>query len=188
MPQCIDPASFKKGDVSAFKLIFETYYQRLSHFTRSLVGDGEAEDIVQETFVKLWERAATFDTPVAIKAFLYLTAKNACLNMIRHQRIIKAHENLTTEAVEGNLLFTIIRHEVIEEIRTTVNNLPESYRKVIHLSYFEGKSNQETADILNISINTVKTQKLRGFKMLRTMLKHAPEGLLIITAAFQGIF
>ncbi|PTR01558.1 RNA polymerase sigma-70 factor (ECF subfamily) [Mucilaginibacter yixingensis] len=186
MPQCIDIANFRNGDVNAFKLIFEEYYQRLSYFTRTIVGDEEAEDIVQETFVKLWERADTFDNTTSIKAFLYLTAKNACLNVTRHNKIIKLHETQATEVSEDNLLFNIIRHEVIGEIRAAVDQLPEGYRKVIYLSYFEGKTNQETAEMLNISINTVKTQKLRGFKILREVLKHSPEGLLILSAMFHS--
>lgn len=184
MPEAINIPEFNRGCVTAFKVIFEQHYQRLHHFACSIVDDDNAEDIVQETFIKLWERRESFGNATAIKAFLYLTVKNAGLNIVRHQKVVQDNEHKLPVEHEHDQLLNMIRNEVVSEVRNALQHLPEGYRKVIYLSYFEGKSNQETADLLNISINTVKTQKLRGFKILRTVLRHSPEGLLILFCHF----
>jgi RNA polymerase sigma-70 factor (ECF subfamily) len=180
MSDAVDIRKFKEGNIEVFKTVFEVYHQRLHSFALSIIGEKEAEDVVQDTFIKLWERRSSFDNLYALKVFLYLTVKNACLNILRHQKVVQDHEKKMPVDQEQDLLHKMIKTEVIGEVRLALAQLPESYRRVIYLSYFEDKGNQEAAELLNISINTVKTQKLRGFKILRTILRHSPEGLFIL--------
>lgn len=180
MSDAVDIRKFKEGNIEVFKTVFEVYYQRLHSFALSIIGEEEAEDIVQDTFIKLWERRGSFDNLYGLKVFLYLTVKNSCLNILRHQKVVQDHEKKMLVGQEQDLLHKMIKTEVIGEVRLALEQLPESYRRVIYLSYFEDKSNQEAAELLKVSINTVKTQKLRGFKILRTILRHSPEALLIL--------
>ncbi len=73
----------------------------------------------------------------------------------------------------------MIEAEVLGEVYKALQKLPEGCRKVINLSYFEGLSNQEVADRLNVSINTVKTQKLRALKMLRLSFRYIFLGIFL---------
>jgi RNA polymerase sigma-70 factor (ECF subfamily) len=181
MPEAISMVAFQNGDKEAFNHIFNMFYKRVCFFAAGIVNEDAAEDLVQDAFVKLWERRLSFNSLNSIKAFLYLTTKNSCINSYKHQKVVGKFESRQTESLdEPNIIYRLIEAEVLEEVQQAVQQLPQSYRKVIYLSYFEGLSNQETADYLNISINTVKTQKVRSLRILREILKHSPTALLLL--------
>jgi len=181
MPEAISMVAFQNGDKEAFNHIFNMFYKRVCFFAAGIVSEDAAEDLVQDTFVKLWERRVSFDSLTSIKAFLYLTTKNSCINTYKHQKVVEKFENYQAENIdESNIIYRLIEAEVLEEVQQAVQQLPQSYRKVIYLSYFEGLSNQDTADYLNVSINTVKTQKVRSLRILREILKHSPTALLLL--------
>lgn len=181
MPNQVSITAFQNGDKEAFNHIFNMFYKRICFFAAGIVNENGAEDIVQDTFVKLWERRASFNDLNTIKAFLYLTTKNSCLNIYKHQKVVDKFESVQVEVIdESNIIYHLIEAEVLEEVHQAVQQLPQGYRKVIYLSYFEGLSNQETADYLNVSINTVKTQKVRSLRILREILKHSPTALVLL--------
>ncbi len=166
--------AFRNGDNEAFKHVFNVFYKRLCIFAAGIANAELAEDIVQEAFVKLWERRETFNHSESIKGFLYLTIKNTCINAYKHQQIVNKHLSTLVEGVdEKNIAQSIIEAEVAYELQKAIQMLPLGCRKVIYLCYFKEFSNQETADVLDVSINTVKTQKARGMKILRLLFKEA---------------
>lgn len=157
-----------------FREIFEQYHTRLCYFAASLLPEGEEpEDVVQESFVKLWQKKEHFPNLDAVKAFLYITVKNSCLNIYKHDKIIRKYEDLLhqEEAGEDNAIRHIIESEVLANIHQALEKLPVGCRHILHLSYFQELKNKEIAEQLHISINTVKTQKKRGLNLLRTILK-----------------
>ncbi|MGY0040977.1 RNA polymerase sigma factor [Pedobacter sp. NJ-S-72] len=140
--------SFQNGDRNAFKHFYDSFYKHLCLFATGITNDEIAEDIVQDSFVKLWERREKFETQDAIKAFffLYLTTKNACINSYKHQQVIHKHQESIPDDIEHiNISHRIIEAEVLYEIQTAINQLPEGYRKVIYLGYYKGMSNQENS-------------------------------------------
>jgi RNA polymerase sigma-70 factor (family 1) len=185
-PECIK--AFKNGEEDAFKNIFKLFHARLCFFARGLVlEETEAEDIIQDAFLKLWERRTNFEDFHSIKAFLYLTIKNACRNLYKHQQVIDKYNNAVLPSLleENTILSRIIEAEVVEEVFGALQQLPNGSRQVLHLSYFQGLSNQEVADQLQISINTVKTQKVRALHLLRgIMIKESPLALLLLVNKF----
>ena len=155
------------------KEIFEFYYSRLCYFAFKMLGDEEkAKDVVQDAFVVLWNKMADFDNETATKNFLYLSVKNACLNLLRHnavkQKFITTQDS--ADFIDEKITANIILAEVNGEIHKAIETLPAGCKNVLKLSYFEGLKNQEIADALNISINTVKTQKARALQILRLKL------------------
>jgi RNA polymerase sigma-70 factor (family 1) len=181
MPETISITAFQNGNKEAFNHVFNMFYKRICFFAAGIVNEDCAEDIVQDAFIKLWERRHSFNNLNAIKAFLYLTTKNSCINTYKHQKIVDKFESDQVEVIEeSNIIYHLIEAEVLEEVQQAVQQLPQSYRKVIYLSYFQGLSNQETADYLNVSINTVKTQKVRSLRILREILKHSPTALVLL--------
>jgi RNA polymerase sigma-70 factor (family 1) len=167
------------------KALFGTYYTRLVYFAYQILHDkSQAEDVAQDTFVKFWDLCHTVSNhPIAIKNFLYSTAKNACLNVLRHNKVTANHasSNLFETQIEEAVLNNIIRTEVLAEIHAAINMLPASCRQIFRLCYLDGKKNNEVANALGISINTVKTQKQRALKVLRLQL--SPE-LFVLAVAF----
>lgn len=169
------------------KHLFDLYYTRLCYFAHKLISNKEgAEDIVQDAFVAYWKKQTDFDNEPSIKSFLYLTVKNACLNIIRHESVEKryAESQDTKQLEEEKISEHIIRSEVAGEIHTAIATLPQGCRQVLKLAYFEGLKNDEIAQQLSISVNTVKTQKARALQLLRLKLDI---GSLILVMGFAGL-
>lgn len=165
------------GDEQVFRELFDKYHSRLCYFASSLLTENEdAEDVVQEAFIRLWQRRNHFSDLSSVKAFLYISVKNRCLNIFRHDKVRKKYgdllkkEELPDVQLEGAIHY-LIEAEVLEKIRQAVESLPSGCRNIMNLSYFEGLKNQDIADQLHVSINTVKTQKKRGLQLLRALLK-----------------
>jgi RNA polymerase sigma-70 factor (ECF subfamily) len=163
---------FQKGDPHAFTYFFQLHYRPLCYFASQLVGNQQdAEDIVKDTYVKLWQKHPDFATPQNIKAFLYITTRNACLNFLRHLQVRESSrkELLYLEAEKGQELVVnqMIRAELMQEIYTEIEKLPEKRRMVFKLAYLEGLKNDEIADHMHISIHTVKEHKGKALQFLR---------------------
>ena len=164
------------GDEKAFQYIFSLFYERLCFFARGITqNDLQAEDLVQDAFVQLWKRKEGFDGFQSVKAFLYIAVKNAGRNVLKHDKVVTRHARAHQDpAAEEAVLHRMIESEVLSDVRKALNQLPEGCREVIHLCYFQGLRNQEAARQLQVSINTVKTQKVRGLRMLRMALRIIP--------------
>lgn len=154
--------------------LFKTYYTRLCYFAFQFIGNkDQARDIAQEAFVSyLGQREKVAVHPLAIKNFLYSSVRNACLNELRHEKVVEkfaaAQENVLPD--DSTIILTMIRSEVAGEIHRALETLPESCQLIIRMGYINGLKNQEIANQLNISVNTVKTQKKRGLQLLRLRL------------------
>jgi len=164
---------FRNGDNVAFKKIYDRYFDALYLFGFKYISCQDIiEDIIQEVFIKTWEKRSYFFHELALKAFLYKSVKNSCLNQIHHQTVKKKFESRQDQnSYDENIFFrNIIEEEVNRHISEAVKELPESAR-IIYLLSLNGVKNKEIAEDLKISINTVKTQKLRASRFLREKLK-----------------
>lgn len=176
------------GDRKAFDYVFQTYYAPLCHFCENLITDEAiAEDIVTEVFTNLWEKDTSFGSKPQVQSFLYLSVRNASINQINYKkRVTEKHDLLAAKPAEDNedYLDAMIQSEVWGEIYRAIENLPSQCSKVISLSYLEGLSNQEIADQMDISLQTVKNYKQRGIQKLKDNL---PENLFIMLMFYQHI-
>ncbi|PSL42867.1 RNA polymerase sigma-70 factor (ECF subfamily) [Chitinophaga niastensis] len=182
---CVDLPEQEKEKI--FKSLFELFNSRLLLFAESMLSaNEEAADLVQEAFVALWQRMDSFDNLQAIKVFLYLTVKNKCLNIFKHEKVVRRFtDGYMPEPEDKHIMARLIEAEVLGEVQQALTKLPAGCRNVLHLSYFEGLRNNEIADRLNISINTVKTQKARALRLMRDLLKKQPFHFLFF---FGNIF
>ena len=183
-PNLID--QFKKGDSGAFASFFHLHYRPLCYFAVQLVSDhAEAEDIVKDTFVKLWHKHEDFESGEAIKAFLYITTRNACLNFIRHLKVKDTFRKELSYLEEGKgeemILNQLIHAELLREIYQEIEKMPEKRREVFRLAYFDGLRNEEIADVLHISIHTVKEHKGKALTFLRSRFSN---GQIIVFVLF----
>jgi RNA polymerase sigma-70 factor (family 1) len=167
-------AEFNKGNPKSFNTIFNTFYSALCFFAeRMILNKEEAEDIVGESFVKLWRLHENFETMQNIKAFLYITTKNACLNYLKQsERTAKRQQDMLymLSNNEDHILSELTRSEVVRELHAAIESLPPQCRKIVRMSFVEGKKNQEIAEQLNLSIQTVKNQKVRAIYLLKVKL------------------
>lgn len=158
-----------------FRQLFETFHKPLCFFSNRILRDeAVSEDIVQEIFLKLWEmKSEDCHRIKTIQSFLYVTAQNRCLNYLRDREIRDRHNRKLQpeEPDEDDFLCRQIHAEVIAELFAAVEELPDKCKDIFIRSYFDSESEKEIAEALNISVNTVKTQKLRAKEYLRVRLK-----------------
>lgn len=159
--------------LSAEKL-FKKYFAPLCHFAWQLTGDKmKAEDVVQDVFVAFLEHEhVVAKADVAIKNYLYSSVRNACYNLERDAKIEDRYFLLNpwNPIEESTTIAKMIRSEVMNEVYHIVAAMPKACRKIFQLGYLEGWSNAKIAEELRLSINTVKTQKRRGLKILKMKL------------------
>ncbi|MBO9202271.1 MULTISPECIES: RNA polymerase sigma factor [Niastella] len=154
-----------------FAEIYNRFYDPLVFFARKFLFDPlVAEDIVTELFLKFWQKQEQFNSPIAVKTFLYISTRNACINhnqKFRKQARAKAELRILTDELEESILQTITRSELLRDIYSSVESLPTQCRKIILLSYLGGLTNQQIARHLQLSVHTVKNQKVRGIMLVR---------------------
>lgn len=169
--------------VLTFKELFECHYRSINFFAFQILGDkASAQDLVQDAFLNYWSQKDTLSTDdITIKSYLYSTVKFMAFNHIRHQKVVNNYSSKMAAAGlhEEAATVKMIRAEVLNELYTAIEALPENCREVFRLGYFEGFSNPKIAEVMQISINTVKTHKQRGLKALRAILR--PEAFLLLT-------
>jgi len=160
---------------SNYKQIFDNLYPGLCLFANKILQNlEESEDIVQNVFITLWNKNKDSHNYISIKAYLYKAVHNSCLNHIKHKIVEKRQtESLSIEqTTENNYLNKRIEIELLEEIFSVIEELPEESKKIFKLSYINGYEVSQIAEDLNISVNTVKTQRLRARKFLKERLKN----------------
>ncbi|SEW52827.1 RNA polymerase sigma factor [Chitinophaga arvensicola] len=159
------------GDTLHYSYIFQEYYSTLCHYAETIIGEpGHAEDMVQDVFEKLWQKPYDFEDLRHLKDFLYKATRNAALNFLKgaqHSKERQAKFLHAQEAAATGEDQDIIRMEVFRLVYREISNLPEQCGKIVRMSYIEGLKNEQIAEILAISLQTVKNQKTRGMKLLR---------------------
>ena len=178
-----------KSQGVVFEEFFNKHYQTFCCFAYSFVKDKEAsEDIVQERFAKLWQQSIDFSHPLQVKSWMYKAVRNASLDWLKSQTTISKKHNglayLNSLETEDFKLQQIIRAEVLEEIFAVIDTLPPGCKRTFTMFYLEGKSLQKISKELNLSINTIKSQKAKGLSVLRQKLP--PLSFLIALAFFEN--
>lgn len=169
-----------EGNKMAFTLVYERYNKMLYILAvRYLKDRYMAEDAVQQTFTRLWEYRSDIYISVSLRNYLYTMTKNHILNIIRNANNEITHNYeiaQSSDIGEDNLFEMIEKKELMSIFYKGIELLPEQKRTVCLLKMEEKISNQEIAQKMNISINTVKTHYAQAIKQLRTYI----EKMLII--------
>jgi RNA polymerase sigma-70 factor, ECF subfamily len=173
----------KNGDQSIFELLFHSYYNPLCSYALTFIKYADiAEELVQETFIKIWENHPNISIEVSLKSYLFRSVHNNCINYIKHRDVankqtreiqeeIQYHSLLANLNTSGSSLDTIVSEELETYLDKVINKLPNECRKIFQLKRNEQLTYQEIADKLGVSVNTVKTQLLRAFEKLREALR-----------------
>lgn len=164
----------REGDHAAFKHVFLQRYPSLRLFAARFVPDeAEADDLVEEVFVRLWQKGFDFNDYDHLKASLYRQLRNDCLNLLKlRKRAEERNRFFVAESMahDADYLSAITRTETIAQLHRAISSLPQQMGKVIRYSYLDGLSNQEVADKMGTSLQTVKNQKRKALALLRGIL------------------
>jgi len=174
-------------DEHAFKILFDSFFQRLCLFSNKIINDNEAaKDIVQNLFIRIWQNDSKFNNENALHSYLFNSVQNRSLNYLRDKK-----NNLSTDVVEAELLniynkydnsdFLLLEMEsdIAHEINNAIDSLPSQCKAIFRDSYINMLKVKDIAEKYNISANTVKTQRMRAKEMLKKKLKNVFAILII---------
>jgi len=154
----------------SFESFFAAYYEAIYLFSLKYVKEeAVAQDIAQDTFIRLYEKREDFYAIEKAKSFAYTTAHNLCLDSLKHNQIAQKYISRHEEEEQQSWLHEITYQETLRLLSLAIRKLPPQTREIIMLG-LEGNNNNEIADLLHISVNTVKSMKKSAYKRLREML------------------
>jgi len=161
----------KNGDHQAFKLFFDDIYPMLlGYVVRMGLAKEDARDIVQQSFIKIWEKRAGIDENKSLRAFLFKMAYNSMLNTFRDsEKFEKAEpDSFNTGQSPEELVSASITKEALEKAIAT---LPEKRRQTFELCFIQQFTYKETAEALGVSVKTVENQMSSALKSIREKMK-----------------
>jgi RNA polymerase sigma-70 factor (family 1) len=161
--------------MDAFEKLFKSYYAPLVVYAGRYVNSIDtAREIVQDFFVKLYEKRGSLSIDVSVKSYLYRSIYNCCINYINQKNLQDRHlKNMMLEkSDEDNLENEIHSVELQYRIYEVVEELPLQCKRIFKMNRFEGLKNEEIATVLNLSKRTVETQISKALKILRKKLGH----------------
>ncbi|WPK11155.1 sigma-70 family RNA polymerase sigma factor [Lysinibacillus louembei] len=170
----------EKDDI--LEKIMIDYGNELVRLAFSYVKDAElAKDIVQNTFIKCYQSLESFRFDAQIKTWLYRITINESKDYLKswHYKMVqvKSFINETAKAILPSIEKTVIAKYEQEEMKDMIFSLPKMYREVVYLYYYESLNTEEIANVLDISVNTVKTRLRRAKKKLALIIKEVePNG------------
>jgi len=175
-----------------FSQIYSTYFTKMIRFSQAyVIAEEDAENIVQDIFLYLWEHPEVFKTIDNMDAFLFTLVKNRCLNFLKHSLYVNEKKSSiqTVEELEMQMnLYSLQQFDesflTISDVENLINEvidkLPERCKEIFILSRMEGLKYKEIAERLNISVNTVENQMSIALRKLKIELKDYLPLLLFI--------
>lgn len=165
---------------ATYQTLFRKYYPSLIFYATRLVGEEDAEDVVQDVFVELWRRQESIEIGDQIQAFLYRVVYTRALNVLKHRNVesgyCAAMEEINQRRAEfyqpdnNEVIRRIEDRELRKEIHDAINELPDKCKEVFKLSYLHDMKNKEIADALGVSLRTVEAHMYKALKFLRNRL------------------
>lgn len=176
---------FQQGEAMAFNTIYNRFFTSLRHFTYRLTCQKEyAGQITVETFAKLYRLCNNFENTANIKAFLYVTARNAC-----YEYLALSHRKQGEQQGSARLPDWPLKHcnktdegpiDVEQAVKEAINTLPASHRRVFRLAYQQGRKTAEIARDLQLTETVVRGYRRDSIRLLRIALfeRNLPEAAL----------
>lgn len=183
------------GNKTAYKKVFRLYYSRLIRYSGFLLKDNvEAEDLVQEVFIQLWENRANLKSEKNLASYLFILTRNKCFNALKH-KIVEEKYVTKQAAMEAEELYHV-SFELMEEfvsMEELLNNeldrmmdeMPERCAEAFRLKWIEGKKIREIAEIMKISTTMVDKHLAKGLQMVQEKLTPGMFLLFLFTRNFN---
>ena len=162
----------KQQDHEAFEIIYDRYHQRVfTYFIRSTKDQEIAEDLLQELFSTLWEKAYSFDSNYTFRPWFYAMGSNLMRKHYRSPKMVDIEGNIVEEIEHENPEILLAKTEKNQEIKALNAQLPEHLREVFWLRIIEEFSVKEVAEIVSIPEGTVKSRLSKAVKIMRELYK-----------------
>ncbi len=162
----------RKGDTYAYECLFKEFYENLVNFAFQYVKDIQiAENLVQDVFLKIWNRREKLKIISNVKSYLFTSVKNHALNFLQREKVrFEPLDEAETKEYLKNPFEELEEKEILSKVHDSIEELPEKCRITYKLFIHNEFSYSEIAEIQNVSVNTVKTHMFRAVKTLRSRL------------------
>jgi RNA polymerase sigma-70 factor, ECF subfamily len=170
----------KQGNKKAFEIVYKSHFTSLCLYAYGLIPDKEfVKEIVNDVFLKIWDKRLEIDIKYGIKSYLYRCVHNSCIDYLSLKKEIRQNQKISiTDGVkeligeDEDYIFDQLHLNTLEaDVMKSIEQLAPRCREVFMLSRFDLLSYREISEKLNISVNTVKTQMSRALDSLRVQLK-----------------
>jgi RNA polymerase sigma-70 factor (ECF subfamily) len=182
-----------QGDEATYERVYKQYFQLLYAYAYSVIEDDmQAEEIVQQLFLKIWEKKDQLHIETSLQAYLYKSVYFQSLNYIKHLKVRNEHQKHTvfqmkqSQAEQAGQQLDLKLLE--SRFRKALSDLPEQCRTVFQLSRFEELKYREIAGRLGISEKTVEHHMGKALRVLRTKLADFLVLLLLLLSQFKELF
>ncbi|GMN11313.1 RNA polymerase sigma-70 factor [Croceitalea sp. MTPC9] len=181
----------KKSNQAFFEGVFKLYYDKLLYFAWNYLNSKEdAEEVIQELFLKFWQNIDRCGEITNLNSYLFKMTKNACLDKIKHKKIVAdfAHRRkleVNERFIKDEAAHLLLENELKKVIDKGIESLPAKCKQVFLKSRFEGLKNREIAKELSISKKTVDNQISKALSILRIHLKEFISLLLLLGITYH---
>ncbi|TVZ26917.1 RNA polymerase sigma-70 factor (ECF subfamily) [Gillisia sp. Hel_I_86] len=175
--------AIRKGDNSAFKMLFNNNYKKLIGYVRTFTNNQEeAADVVQEAFLSLWENRSLLDTERSPKNYLYKIAYNCYMDRYSKRKKEECFfKELKKEALEEHIFNDPqLLERRLERLTVIINNLPPRCKEILKLNKIQGYTQKTIAEDLDISVKTVEAHIRKAYKKIREGFKDDDLFLMVI--------
>lgn len=181
--------AIKRDDNGAYEMVFREYYRPMTAYAfRFLSNLSDSESIVQDVFLRLWQKRREIMITSSLQHYLFRSVKNQCINHIEHEKIKTGYQAFVikneTDRSEYSEFF--LEFGLKRKIEAAIAALPEKRQEIFRLAREEGLKYREIADRLEISVKTVETQMTLALKQLRESLKEYKNLVMFFLCTVRG--
>ncbi len=163
----------QEGELLEFEEIVKRYQGKLIAFVGRIMGDYiDAEEVVQDSFLKLYKNIDYFDTKRKFSSYVFTITRNEAISFLRKNRKDLSLDQVPEVSIENDLTDELFREEEDEKLRESLKKLSFGQRRALELYYFEEYSYKEIAAKLKLPINTVRTNIKRGKDTLKRIIEN----------------
>ncbi len=181
--------AIKRDDNGAYEIVFREYYRPMTAYAFRFLGNiADSESIVQDVFLRLWQKRKEIMITSSLQNYLFRSVKNHCINQIEHEKIKSGYQTLVirNDADRSEYSEFFLEFGLMNKIEAAIASLPEKRQEIFRLAREDGLKYREIADRLNISIKTVETQMTLALKQLRESLKEYKNLVMFFVFTVKG--
>jgi RNA polymerase sigma-70 factor (ECF subfamily) len=181
--------AIKRDDHCAYEIVFREYYRSMTAYAfRFLCNLTDSESIVQDVFLRLWQKRHDIIITSSLQNYLFKSVKNHCINYLDHEKIKTGYQDMViaSETERSDFSEFFLEFGLIEKIEASIAALPMKRQEIFRLAREEGLKYREIAERLNISIKTVETQMTLSLKQLRESLKEYKNLVMFFLMKHRG--
>lgn len=158
-----------RGDPSAYRAMCDRFLVPIHRFAQRMLGsEAEAEDVAQETFLRIWQHASRYTPNAAVSTWIYRIARNLCIDRIRRRK--DDSHRISQIDVEERPSLLLARKELSAQVEEALQELPDRQRMALCLVHYEGLSQSEAADVMEVGVLALESLLARGRRTLRKRL------------------